>query len=324
MTAASPAAADQQRPGFRHEALLYDGADGLVRALIPWINEGVAAGDPVVALVTARSADALRSSLGSAGRHVHVADMGEVGGNPTRIISLWHRLAREHARPGHDLRAIGEPVWPGRSADELLECQHHEALINAAFAGLDHLWLICPYDAGALSPEVLARVGHSHPVVDGIGGRADCPDYAGSPTILPADGLAEPPAGVEVDELAFDATGLPGVRERVRHHAADARLSPRRARDLVLAVSEVATNSVLHGGGSGVLQAWVQGGALVHQVSDAGHVTDALAGRHVPTPDQLGGRGLWLVNEVCDLVQLRSSPDGTVVRLHMYTSAALS
>ena len=323
MTAAAPPAElDVRKPGFRHEALLYHGADGLARALIPWIHEGVDVGDPVVALVTARSADALRSSLGSAGRHVHVADMGEVGRNPARIISVWHRLAAEHARLGHDLRAIGEPVWPGRSADELLECQHHEALINAAFADIDDLWLVCPYDAGALSPEVLDRVGHSHPIVDGADGRALCPDYAGAPTVVPSEPLPEPPdrPDVVVHEMAFDAEALPAVRERVRGHAADARLSPRRTQDLVLAVSEVATNSVLHGGGRGLMRAWQHGGALVHEVSDAGHVTDALVGRRVPTPDQLGGRGLWLVNEVCDLVQLRSSAAGTVVRLHMCTT----
>jgi anti-sigma regulatory factor (Ser/Thr protein kinase) len=316
--AAHPAPTVERRAGFRHEALLYDGADGLTQALTPWVTAGVAAGDPVVALVTARSADALRSSLGSAARHVHVADMGEVGGNPTRIISLWHRLAAEHSRPGHDLRAIGEPVWPGRSADELVECRHHEALINAAFADIDDLWLVCPYDAGALSPEVLAVVGHSHPVVEGATGRAACPDYAGSPTAVPGEALPEPPDAAEVTEMAFDADALPALRERVRARAAVARLSPRQARDLVLAVSEVATNSVLHGGGHGRLRAWVQGRSLVHEVSDAGHITDALAGRRLPTADQLAGRGLWLVNEVCNLVQLRSSDAGTVVRLHMY------
>jgi hypothetical protein len=33
------------------------------------------------------------------------------------------------------------------------------------------------------------------------------------------------------------------------------------------------------------------------------------------TPDE---RGLWMVNQLCDLVQLRTLPAGAVVRLHLY------
>jgi hypothetical protein len=52
-------------------------------------------------------------------------------------------------------------------------------------------------------------------------------------------------------------------------------------------------------------------------VSDAGHFDDPLVGRIRPTPVQLYGRGLWLVNQFCDLVQIRSAGDGSVVRVHM-------
>jgi hypothetical protein len=43
-----------------------------------------------------------------------------------------------------------------------------------------------------------------------------------------------------------------------------------------------------------------------------------MAGRERPTSERDGGRGLWMVNQLCDLVQLRSFPDGAAVRLHMY------
>jgi anti-sigma regulatory factor (Ser/Thr protein kinase) len=66
-----------------------------------------------------------------------------------------------------------------------------------------------------------------------------------------------------------------------------------------------------------VVRTWRENDALLCEVADAGHIADPLAGRELPPPDQLGGRGLWLVNQLCDLVQLRSSPGRSVVRLHM-------
>jgi len=51
-------------------------------------------------------------------------------------------------------------------------------------------------------------------------------------------------------------------------------------------------------------------------VHDVGRITDPLAGRVRHGPDD-SGHGLWLVNQVCDLVELRSGDAGTTVRMHM-------
>ena len=92
----------------------------------------------------------------------------------------------------------------------------------------------------------------------------------------------------------------------------------RRAREFTLAMSEVASNSVLHGGGRGTLRLWRQVNALVCEMTDAGVITDPMVGRTRPREDQLGGRGLWFVNQLCDLVQIRSAPgQGTRIRLWM-------
>ena len=85
----------------------------------------------------------------------------------------------------------------------------------------------------------------------------------------------------------------------------------------MLAVDELATNSLRYARGEGMLRTWRENGALLVEVADEGHIADPLAGRDCPTPDEVGGRGLYLVNQLCDLVQLRSSPDGSVIRIHM-------
>jgi anti-sigma regulatory factor (Ser/Thr protein kinase) len=79
----------------------------------------------------------------------------------------------------------------------------------------------------------------------------------------------------------------------------------------------VATNSLRHGGGSGVLRIWEKGSSLVCEVSDAGRIEDPLVGRGKPSGDLGSGFGLWLANQLCDLVQIRTFSTGSVVRLHV-------
>lgn len=95
-------------------------------------------------------------------------------------------------------------------------------------------------------------------------------------------------------------------------------LLPHRADDLVLAVAELAANTLAHTGGPGTLTTWVTGSEVVCQTQDQGHLTDPLAGKVRPGPDgPCGRRGLWVVHQVCDLVEMCTSPAGTTVRLHM-------
>ena len=85
----------------------------------------------------------------------------------------------------------------------------------------------------------------------------------------------------------------------------------------MLCVNEIAANSLLHGGGSGVLRVWAEPSTLICEVADSGTIADPLVGRQSPSLERVGGRGLWLANQLCDLVQIRSGAAGTVVRLHV-------
>jgi anti-sigma regulatory factor (Ser/Thr protein kinase) len=128
------------------------------------------------------------------------------------------------------------------------------------------------------------------------------------PLVEPAP---DPPA------LDFDAPALPLVREFVAVHAAGVGLSGRRIADLQLAVNELATNAITHGGGTGRLRVWRSGDQVVCEVSDEGTAPARLAGRTLPAPDSVSGRGLALVNYMSDLVRIHTGPDGTAVRLYL-------
>jgi MEDS: MEthanogen/methylotroph, DcmR Sensory domain len=58
--------------------------------------------------------------------------MEEMGRNPGRLISAW-QCALKARDPDRGMRGLGEPVWAGRSAAELDECERHERLVNLAF-----------------------------------------------------------------------------------------------------------------------------------------------------------------------------------------------
>ena len=268
-------------------------------------------------VVSAEKIARLRAALGADAAGVRFADMADVGANPAQIIPAWRAFIDEHADGGRPLRGVGEPIDASRDAVTLTECHRHEALLNLAFADIPGFWLVCPYDTTALPEDVIHEAARTHPVVVHGGERRASPVYAGADAIAaPFEDPLPPPAG-PFHALAFEAGTLEEVRRFVAEHAAAAGLTEARTADAVLAVSEIATNSVRHGGGAGVLRAWTEGDALICELRDRGAITDPLAGRVEPVVTQIEGRGLWLANRLCDLVQLRAFPGGGAVRLHL-------
>ena len=112
-------------------------------------------------------------------------------------------------------------------------------------------------------------------------------------------------------------TDLAAIRAVVYRYAIQAGLTEARAIDLTLAVSDAAANTVKHAKSPGSLKIWYDTREIVCQVHDEGVITDPLAGRREPSLDALGGHGLWIVNHVCDQVEIQSGETGTTILLHM-------
>src|SRR2546423_12500066 len=117
---------------FSHEALFYAGARDFALRTAEFIRGGLPGDEPVLVMVTADKIDLLRAELGPDADRVRFEDMGESGRNPGRIISAWADFAEEHLAEGRRLRGGGEAIWAGRRRDELVEGQHHEALLHLA------------------------------------------------------------------------------------------------------------------------------------------------------------------------------------------------
>jgi anti-sigma regulatory factor (Ser/Thr protein kinase) len=302
---------------FRHEALFYAGPDDFVTGTSAFIRDGLANDEPILVVVSAQKIEMLKENLGADARAVLFADMNSVGLNPARIIPAWRDFVAKYGADGSRLRGIGEPIWKGRGPAELVESQRHEALLNVAFAGGQAWYLLCPYDTESLEPEVVEEAFRSHPFTShATNGKAESGQYVGLEVeSKPFDAPLPEPLG-EPPEFTFQTGPMGGLRRLIARHALDAGLTSAKTCDLVLAVTEVAGNSLKHGGGEGVLRIWQDPQTLYCEVRDRGYIRHPLIDREKPLLDT-SGRGLWLVNQLCDLVQVRTNESGTVVRLHM-------
>jgi anti-sigma regulatory factor (Ser/Thr protein kinase) len=299
--------------GFEHETLFYRSEPEFLDGVLPFVREGLARGEAVVVALPQPRLALLGAALAGDADRVELLDMGAVGANPARIIAVWEAAVQRHAAAGAGLRGVGEPAHAGRRHAELAECQLHELLLNTAFDDGPPWRLLCPYDATALPKAVCAGAVASHPLVHTPEGRTVNSAFAGGPLPSFTTPLPAPPAAVL--RGGFGRGDVPTVRRTVIQFARSCGLDADQVDALAVAVTELATNSVRHGGGTGTLAMWSEPGAAIVEVSDSGHLADPLTGRRRPVLSQEGGRGIYLVNQLCDLVQLRSSPRGTAVRI---------
>lgn len=306
------------RMGFRHEALLYSGPDELTELSAAFVSGAVTEGEPVLAVMERPKLERLRAALGPHASGVAFADMAEMGRNPARFTARWQAFVADH--PGaRRLRGIGEPIYAGRSDDELAECRLHESLLNLVFDSATPLWLLCLYDGDLQGRPEVDEALACHPSLVAATGRTPSGHYHLLDPVEPfRRPLPPPPAGA--DHLTFSADSLADVRAMVAGHGRRAGLDDERVVEVVLAVNEVAGNSVQHGGGTGTLSVWHTAQRVVFDVADRGRIDDPTVGQFPPAPDSDHGRGLWIANQLCDLVQVRSTAGGSSVRLHVHSA----
>jgi anti-sigma regulatory factor (Ser/Thr protein kinase) len=308
------------RSGFQHEALFYADAEELLAGTVSFVRAGLEADEAILVAMPQSSLRALQGELDGEAERILLVDLVALARNPARIISAWYDFTDAHLVDERGVRGIGEPIWAARSAPEMEECERHEALLNLAFADAPTLSLLCPYNTSELDERVLRSAEHNHPLLSGAGIPRNSDVYVDPLPNDPFAGELAAPTGV-IAGLSFEHEQLATLRAMLAEHARTAGLDAARVEGLVLAASEVATNSLLYGGASGTLTLWRDGQHVGCDIRDRGCIDQPLVGRRRPSPDQPGGRGIWLANQLCDLVQIRSTPSGSLVRLRMSVPA---
>ena len=299
---------------FEHEALFYRGDADFLAGLLPFIRDGLERDEAVVVVEPRPRLDLLRDALDADSGAVEFLDMAQIGANPARIIGVWADVLERHTAEGRRLRGVGEPTFVGRRTAELVECRLHELLLNHAFDTGTGWRLLCPYDQEHLPRAVTQAALRTHPVRSTSDSRLPSKGYASGRHMV-AFGERLPASGDAVLRGGYGPGDVAATRRTVAQWARSCGLPDDRVQVLEVASSELATNSIRHGGGAGTVAMWLDESAAVLEFSDTGTLTDPLTGRLTPALDREGGRGLYLVNQLCDLVQVRSSDQGTTVRV---------
>ena len=296
-----------------HASLPYNGVAEFVSGVTPFLEQGSRQGEPALVFAPRPNVEELRGALHDVS-DITFLDAADVARNPARIIPAALRFAEGHL--GRRVRVVGEGIWPNRSPAEVREFVRHEALINIFFADIAAT-ILCPFDEALVDSSLHEHARRTHPhALEGDAHRR-CPTYV-DPAITLSTTNWFTPAPSSVDTLHFKLHDLRRLRSEVRSRADEAGVTPERTAEVVLAASEAAANTLRHTDYGGELRTWIDGGVFVCEVTDRGHIKDAhLTGRLAPPSDAPGGRGLWLMNQLCDLVELRSDASGTIIRLHI-------
>jgi anti-sigma regulatory factor (Ser/Thr protein kinase) len=300
---------------------VYYGEDAeLLAVVVPFLRDGVAAGEPTVVALGEEHAGLVRAALPpDDAAKVVFHPGGDMYARPASAIRSYREMLADYTAAGAaQIRIIGE--LPPTELDTTWDWwARYESAINDAYDEFP-LWSMCAYDTRTTSPWVLADVARTHP-------RSAAPDGRHVPSeayVTPTEFLSAP-MPVTPDPLQLTAPPVElvdpaphearAVLKRLAASVPEA-LDRDKLADLQLAVTEVVTNGVAHGKLPVVLRCWAGADRLVVTVTDRGEgPTDAFAGLQAAAHAPIGGVGLWLANQLCDHVALDRTGDGFTVRL---------
>jgi anti-sigma regulatory factor (Ser/Thr protein kinase) len=301
-----------------HDALFFSSTDELAAATVPFVQEGLAAGDAVVVVASPAIADVVRAAVDGDERVRVVPRDAAYARRTPAAVTAFRRLADELTAAGAPrVRVVGETDF-GRTEREWLEWQRYEAVLNDALAAWP-LWGLCVFDTTRLPEPVLESVARTHPTV--VAGRSRTPNPR---FVDPAGYLSELPVPPEPLQATRPRLAVDEVPDPIAlRHAVAAELTavggPREVvEDFLLAVDETTSNAVRHGGPPVGLRLWTSAERVVCTVTDHGPgLDDPFAGYGPAHGDDLsrGGMGVWLARQLCDHVDISAGPDGVTVRL---------
>lgn len=302
--------------GFEHDALVYGGRDDFLEHMVPFVHAGLDRGEAVLAVTSIENADALRGALGPAAEQVDFRDSTTWYASPGKAFKGYADYVASHAGDRR-LRVIGEPVWPVSSSEGVAEWAKYESALNVAFADAP-AWIVCPYDAATLPDTIVEHARHTHPTLHDRGARVAHGEFVEPDAfwarVDESTPFRDPPPQRRVPITA----DLASLRAHVASAASAANVSPANVPHLVVSVHELAINALTHGGGNATLTTWVDGADFVCEVADDGPgLADRYVGYTTPTGTQTRGRGVWMARQLSDLVEVRTSAEGTRVRVRI-------
>src|SRR6266498_1159370 len=277
------AEATMLEPGsaFAHHACIYASGQEFLAMAIPFVRNGLALDEPVLVPTTAANLQLLGDALYADADKFDYAETAYFGRRPPQRVAAFHRYWQRHASGNHrHVRVLAEPVRAGRSDRQVTAWQRMESALNVVLSATN-IWMICPYDARVVDQAILRAARQTHP--DRVEG-----------------GQIQPSGGFVASQAA--AHGLSGERVKL----------------LVYAASEAAGYLLEQGSQRLTVCLWTAAGQLTCQINGhAGLAGDAFAGLRPPAMEPRPGDGLWLAQQVCDLVEVRAHHTGCRILLQV-------
>ena len=278
-----------------HVLRWYDGDDERVAVGADLVVDSLDAGEVPLVCLPVDACRAVRDRVGAHHDEVAYLPADVRYARPIDAMHALWRASRDAAARDRVLHSIGQVPLDGSPADE--RWFRYERAVNAVLADAA-LRATCLYDARAVSPERVDEVEAAHDVRRAQARRAD------APPLLPR------PPGTPL--LALSAVADP----RTARHAVRGAVAGELAQTLELAVSELVTNAVLHGGGCADVVVWADATRAVVEVADCGAgFADTYADLRPPALPTRGA-GLWSSHLLADELCWRHEPGvGTTVRV---------
>ncbi|GAB4051730.1 sensor histidine kinase [Catellatospora paridis] len=303
------------QPPSRHDALQYQHDDQLLDAVVPFLRGGATAGDSVVLICRPDNAALLRAAMGD--HQVVELPRDDVHGGTVAALTAYRELVeREQRRGSGRVRVVTEIDFGSRPSGQW-EWARFDAALGQALAAYP-IWNLCLYDRRRVPPEILRAGESSHSHLLAEGGRVPSAGYTDPATLLGEarmrwpDPLEDGPPRLDV----ADPRDLAALRAAVEQALLGDGMSAYAVQGFVLAVSEVATNALLHGAPPVRVRLWSDGKRALCAVSDGGRCFSPYSG-YVPTdrPVGAGGMGLWLARQMTDDLTVDAAEHGCTIRL---------
>jgi anti-sigma regulatory factor (Ser/Thr protein kinase) len=301
--------------GCVHEAGFYGSDEEFRELIVPFAEDGVAAGEPVIIGYDERKAGLLRSWLRDPSAVTFLGG-GSMYASPARAIAAYRMLFDGYIIQGaRRVRVAGDVPHPGNGR-RFDGWDRYESALNTVWDDVP-VWALCLYDTATAPAAVLDAVERTHPRIALPGGsRRASPRYQ-DPGTFP--GL---PAGPDpLEQGASAAEFVAGSAAEARHavqQAGRGQVTDEVLQELMIGVSEAVSNALLYGRPPVTVRIWAGSGRLVVSVHDRGEgPADRLAGLVPAAQRGTGsglGLGLWVMHQLDLDVALRYG-DGFTVRL---------
>jgi anti-sigma regulatory factor (Ser/Thr protein kinase) len=301
--------------GNFHEAGFYRSDAEFLALIVPFVTDGLAAGEPVVIGYDARKCDLLREALQRPDAIDFIVD-GSLYASPARAIEAYRRQFERHLAAGAEQVRIAGDVPHEGNGGRFDGWDRYESAVNSVWQDYP-VWSRCLYDATTVSDDVRDVVERTHRrLVSPDGGAAASPRYQAVTEFESLPPTADP-LEATAPLLRLADVSLKQTRRRVAavlHGRVDAATRD----DLLFALSEAVVNAELYGRPPTTVKVWATADRVVVHVQDTGPgPADPLTGL-VPALDSASGvgLGLWLSHQLPHAdIALATTDDGFTVRL---------